>query len=299
MYKKFSLILFSVCFAVVGFAQTNSTPSSEGSNIQTFTPSALFEKGQFEVNTFTNLYRQTAIRDREGNTVSLNERQLFINSVWQFTYGVSDNKRFNIGLDVNVNHANYKPKGEGLNYTRTVVSAIGPRIKWNPFKSLPRFSLQSSLTFPIAKDLQGAESGRFVAWDKKTWWTQLFFDKNIGSQFQLFLEADVLLRFNDLNFEEDFFRTPVSAFFSYFPSQKLTFYTMLQHSPAFGKQGAISDFGQIRWFTQAGVGGKYQLSKRLQLELSYTNFFQSRADGAGQTFNLGLRYIKRQLSHSH
>lgn len=273
------------------FSQTDDTDG--GSNIQTFTPSALFGKGQFEVNKFTNIYRQTAIRDREGDKVNLNERQLFVNNLLQFTYGVSDKKRFNIGLDLNVHHANYKPDVEGTTYSRTVISSIGSRIKWSPIKSLPRFSVQSSFTFPIANDLQGEESGRFVAWDKKTWWTQFFFDRNIGSNFQLFLGADVLLRFDDLNFEQDFFRTPVSAFFSYFPSQKLTFYTQLQHSPAFGKQGTLSDFGQIRWFTQAGLGGKYQVTERLQFELSYTNFFQSRADGAGQTFNVGIRYIKR------
>ncbi|MGB0522347.1 MAG: hypothetical protein ACPGJS_05275 [Flammeovirgaceae bacterium] len=292
MMKKITLIFFSVCFSFVALAQTDDT-LNEGSNIQTYTPSALFGKGGFEINSFTNVYTQTAIRDREGNKVDINERQLFVTSLLQFTYGVSDKRRFNIGLDLNVNHAHYNPQGEGTSFNRTVISSIGPRIKWSPFAKIPRFSIQSSLTFPVASDLEGAESGRFVVWDKKTWWTQLFFDKNIGQHFQLFLGADLLMRFDDFNFEQDFFRTPVSAFISYFPSSKITFYGMVQHSPAFGKEGTLSDFGQIRWFTQAGVGGKYQLSDRLQFELSYTNFFQSRADGAGSTFNLGVRYIKR------
>lgn len=290
MFKKFTFLVIGIGMSFFGMAQTDD----EESNIQAFTPSALFGKGQFEINTFTNIYRQTAIRDRQGDNLDLNERQLFVNSLWQFTYGVSDSKRFNIGLDATFSHANYASLTEGgTDYTRSVLSTIGPRIKWTPFAKLPRLSIQSSFTFPVANDLEGSESGRFVVWDKKTWWTQLFFDRDIGQHWQLFLEADFLLRFDDLDFESDFFRTPVSAFISYFPSDKLTFYAMLQHSPAFGKEGTLSDFGQIRWFSQAGVGGKYQISQRLQAELSYTNFFQSRNDGAGQTFNLGIRYIKR------
>lgn len=293
MTKSFLCLLVGLFLVTTAHAQEEE-PDTKKSNIQTFTPSALFGKGQFEINTFTNVYRQSADRDREGNKRMLNERQLFVNSLWQFTYGVSDTKKFNIGLDVNVNHANYQPLNtNGATFTRTVLTSIGPRIKWSPLNNVPRFSIQSSFTFPLANNLQGNEGGRFVAWDKKTWWTQFFFDKNIGQHFQLFLEADFLLRFNELNFEEDFFRTPVSAFLSYFPSNRLTFYGLLQHSPAFGKMGNASDFGQVRWFTQAGLGSKYQLSQRIQLELSYTNFFQSRMDGAGQTFNVGVRYIKR------
>ena len=44
---------------------------------------------------------------------------------------------------------------------------------------------------------------------------------------------------------------------------------------------------------QAGIGGKYQVLSQLQLEASYTNFFSGHTQGAGATFNVGLRYISK------
>ena len=61
------------------------------------------------------------------------------------------------------------------------------------------------------------------------------------------------------------------------------------------------DFGSSRLyfergdgdFTQAGLGGKYQLFPQLQVEASYTNFIMGNTQGAGATFNIGVRYISK------
>ena len=81
----------------------NST--DQKSNIQVFTPSALFRKGQFEVNVFNNLYTQTQVRDGAGEEVGLGQRQTFVNTMIQFTYGVSKSARVNLGFDVYVSSA--------------------------------------------------------------------------------------------------------------------------------------------------------------------------------------------------
>ena len=43
---------------------------------------------------------------------------------------------------------------------------------------------------------------------------------------------------------------------------------------------------------QIGGGLKYQLTTNFSFELLYTNFVTASSGGAGQTFNLGLRFLK-------
>ncbi len=285
-------------------------PEKEMSNLQIFTPSALFTKGEFEVNVFNSIYSQRSIRNKDGELIDLGETQNFFTSMIMFTTGVSEKTRFNIGLDVFVSKARYTPGevsaldvfsgSDDASFNKTVVSYVAPRIKWVPFKKVPRLSIQSALWIPVNDQL---ESERFIAHDRYTWFTQVFFDKNLGDDFQIFLEADLLYRFaNSELHNHDFFRTPVSAFLSYFPTSNSTVYVFSQYSPRFettlevdntGEMEMIEEFGLSSWFTQFGVGGKYQITDAFGIELSYSNFALSRSEGAGHTLNFGIRYIQR------
>ncbi len=290
----------SVTFLLIIMTVGSLAAQNASSNLTTFTPSALLSQGQYEIQSFNNLYTQNSIRDATGSKVNLNQRQIFLTSMLMFSYGISPATKFNIGLDVNINRARYT-SGEGNalrifgsaegDYIKTVISSVAPRIKFNPISAIPRLSLQSSFSIPIGG---GLEMPRFAAHDRFNWLTQLFYDKSLGTDWQLFLELDFLYRFKNQKFQDNFFRTPASIFVSYFPLSKFTMYTMLQHSPAFGRLnvGEQSEFGRLRWFSQWGIGTKYQLTNQLGIELSYANFFASRNDGAGQTINLGLRFIK-------
>ena len=273
------------------------------SNITEFTPSALLKKGQFEINAFHSIYTQDELRDREGNRQSLGQRQTFLNGMYQFTTGVSDAGKVNIGLDVNVTRALYDLDGgspfkvfgaaDGRNYARTAVTSIGPRVKFNPFNSIPRLSLQSTFLFPVASDL---ETPQFLNHDRYTWFTQLFFDKSFGDKFQLFTEASFLYRINrNSTNSTNFFRLPLSVFFSYFPNQNLSFFGFAQYSPRFEEvsNGFDEQFGLSQRFTQLGIGTKIQLTERFGLEFSYGSFVNSRLDGAGNTINFAFRYLKR------
>lgn len=269
--------------------------SSSNSNVATYTPSALLRKGQFEIQFFNNLYTQNAwFNDQEERTV-LGVRGSWNTLIMTFNYGVSKSNRFNLGLDVNLRSTRNSPENESAigifkfehnSQNRTTISALGPKIKWNPFKSVPKLSLQSALWIPVAKELEGIP---WLDWQRYTSWTQFFFDKPIGSQFQLFTELDLLFRMPEigskLGLSQTVFSTPASVFFSYFPSQKSTLYTQIQYAPT------LSSFPS--YYTQVGIGGKYQLFSQLQVEASYTNFFAGHTQGAGATFNLGLRYISK------
>jgi len=269
------------------------------SNLQQFTPSVLLQKGQFEFNQFNSLYSQTKIRDRHGDDINLGERQSFLRNIFFVLYGISDTRRINIGIQTNIVTARYTSPDNSIlsifgneidDYKKTMLSSIGPIVKFTPFKNIGFLSIQSTLLFPISADL---ESPRFVDHDRISWITQLFFDKAIVEKIRVFLEAGLLYRFKKLESHENFFRIPLSTILSYFPSSEATIFASIQHSPAFGKVvgDTSSKFGQIRWFTALGLGAKYQISSSVGVELSYANFILSRADGAGSNINLGLRVI--------
>ncbi len=288
------LLIFKVVF--LNFAQDkNEINPNNKSNIQTYTPSILLKKKQFQIDIFNNIYTQTAFRNADGNKIKLTERQTFYTGFFQFTRGISNNARFNLGFDLYIASVNYNPfdKNSVDSYTRTALSHFALRIKINPIKNRPRFSIQSALLLPIAKNL---EMPRFLTHDRVSWWTQLFYDKYFN-KFQLFFELDFLYRFKSRNPNNSgknaFLRTPVSIFFSYFPSNNFTVYTFIQYSPLFRRldPSEESTFGKTQNFTQMGFGIKYQILEKLNIEISYTNFIESVNDGAGNTFNLGFKFI--------
>jgi len=291
--KKLVILLFSFISVTNSFGQ-------EESNLLKYTPSILFDKGEWETLAFFNLYTQTEVTDRSGDIQSLGQRQTFLNANFQFTYGVSKTGRFNIGLDLMVNRAVYdSDEGSPLkvisgsaDFSRTVVSAIGPRIRFVPFAKLSNLSIESSFLIPIAESM---ESPQFVAHDRYTWWTRLFYDYKITNKWRVFLESGLLYRFKANDSQVDFFRIPSSIFLSYFPSGKVSIYVFGQYAPRFETVANDIDeqFGLNSWFTQVGVGMKYQLLPSLGIEASYGNFIASRNDGAGYVINFGIRYIKR------
>ena len=212
-----------------------------------------------------------------------------------FNYGASKSARFNIGLDVNLRSVRNDAatsnaisifKYEQNNNNRTTISTIGPKIKWNPIKSIPKFSMQSTFWIPVAKNLQ---SNPWLDWQRYTSWTQFFYDKTFGTKYQVFTELAAWVRIPEIGSNEGLnntsLETPISVFFSYFPTGKSTIYTQLQYWPV------VSSLPN--YFAQAGIGGKYQLLKQLQIEASYTNFFAGINQGAGATFNFGLRFISK------
>ena len=50
-----------------------------------------------------------------------------------------------------------------------------------------------------------------------------------------------------------------------------------------------NDFSQE--YTQLGLGMKYQITKKINLETSYTNFVRGSDTGLGETINFGIRFL--------
>lgn len=286
---------------------------AQQSNLQVFTPSALFSAGEYEVNVFNSLYTQNQARGSDGEAFDLGSSQAFFNNQIQYTRGSRLFPKLNWGIEVNISTARYGAQDENgvFNFLRsesfssttfknTVIASIGPRVKFNVSPSIPRLSIQSTFLFPTSSKL---EDPSFINHDRYTWFTQVFFDQDLGQKFQVFLETDFLYRINRNSFNErNFFRTPLSGFLSYFPSSNTTIFVFAQYSPRFETVENETDkqFGLSQWFTQLGGGVKFQLSSKLGLEFSASDFIAGRggprpADlaGAGYVVNFGLRYIYR------
>ena len=255
--------------------------------------SSTIPKGGIEAKVFNNLYTQ-----QTGAIVGeLTDRATFFTTSVSFLYGL--NNRFNAGFDLRfrgVRNASLPDSPfkvlnfENTEAARSGITSFGPKVRFAPFISIPKLSVQSSYAFPIGDNLSGistpTETKPYIDWDGGTWWTQVFNDFSIGAKFALFTELDFLLE--DIGKDRlNRFSTPVTVIFSYFPVKNVTLYGLAGYTPYWQ-----DDFD---YFAQAGLGGKYQFSKQFEIELLYTYFtneYLQFIEGKAATFNIGFRYSR-------
>ncbi len=296
--------------------------SAQDFNIQSLTPSALLPTGTFEIKTFNNFYSQTHSFDADGSRVRIPGRNIFnddgsvratpdaiqesfLTSINQLTFGLSPN--VNIGLDIWVNSGLIADENDTrfniLEFqqtanSRTALSYIGPRIKFTPVASVPNFSIQSTLLIPVANNLQGIDSPQpFINHDAYVWLNQFFLDKKIGAKTLLFFNADLMWGINRnsevAERQSSRLAIPLRVFFNYFANDRLTLQIQNELTPVvqqFGPEGQRTSLNSHYW--NAGVAAKYQLVRsKLEIEASGTQFLVGRNTGAGNTINLGLRFV--------
>ena len=283
------IITAALCFTM--FAGIAQEDESEGSVIQTLTPSKLIGKGTFDIKWFNNLYSETESTFNEGTQ----PRQTFFTSTLEAYTGVGNSKRVNLGLilEARSNVINDRDALDVFSFdgesgtARSGLTSIAPSVKFVPFSTVNNFSIQSSFFIPLVDN--EVENGVFLDQKGFTWQNRFFYDYTFtGNKFQVFGELNSELHFGD---EDDSFAnnslslTP-GVFFSYFPSSKFTVLALAQHSQ---RIDLGNEFEQD--FTAIGGGAKYQLTDQLNLEALYTNFVRGNNTGLGQTFNLGLRAV--------
>ncbi|NQZ78240.1 MAG: hypothetical protein HRT61_19360 [Ekhidna sp.] len=264
-------------------------------NLQEYTPSILFKKGDWEFKTFQNLYTQSKSFDADGGKSSTGNTENFFTSINQLLYGVND--QINVGFDVWAKHSNTETPGLS---SQTAITGIGPKVKIAPFKKLPRLSLQSTLLFNLADTPEGDADSYFLETDATLWLNQVFFDLPLNEKSQLFFQQAFWYRFvNNGSFAaNNFLQTQTSVFYSYFPNSRWTVYGMTEYFPTHYNPDDAVESAELSfsYFVQSGVGLKYQLIPNLiELEALYTNFWiGSEGQGAGETINLGIRVIRQK-----
>jgi hypothetical protein len=270
--------------------ETGFSPSKQ-ENLQAYTPSTLLKPGQIEVKLFNNLYTQTAYFDTVSKKKDQNSRSTYFTGIINSLYGITPD--FNVGLDLYIKSVREGSESSspfalfkfssGTN-ARTALSQFGPKVKISPFKTFKKLTFQSTFLIPMVSDLDGSDSENspYLDVDGIQWWTQVFYDYSIDTEFLLYLESGLFFRFDSKS--EDFF-IPVKAFLNYYPSQEWTIYFPVEFT-SFWKELSISAH-----YAQLGFGGKYQLTSNFELEILYTKFIFGKSQGAGATYNLGIRFI--------
>ena len=282
---KLKLLVLACIISFVAQAQEN---------LQSYTPSALFDKGGWEFKSFQNLYTQTKAFDGRGSKVSTGRgSETFFTSINQLLYGV--NSKINIGADVWVKHVNLENPAFG---SRTAVVGFGPKLKITPFKGVKRLSIQSTFLFPLADRLEGGrnDADPFLHPDGSLWLNQVFYDLPINNKWQLFFQQAFWYNLVRNSFRaNNYLQTQTSAFVSFFPTSRWTLYGMTEYFPTHYNHQQQSGEVFFSYFLQSGIGSKYQLVPNvIELELLYTNFWKgSEGEGAGETVNLGIRVIRQ------
>ena len=288
--KKIIVILVLTVISYTGYSQEDQ--ENEGSVIQTYTPSKLLKKGQWDIKWFNNLYTQTKVANSNGDITKNLDRETFFTSSIDIFTGVSENSKINVGLlaELRSNVIGDRSALDIFSFdgergtARSGLTSIAPVIKFNPLKDVSNFTIQSAFHIPLISEESDAQ-GVFLDQTAYTFQNRFFYDYTLPSgNWQLFTELNTEYNFgDDESFANGTFVLAPGVFMSYFPSDKSTILGFVQHFQRLG------DFEQD--FTAVGFGGKYQLTKTLNLEALYSSFVRGSNSGIGESFNIGLRAL--------
>lgn len=285
MKKTITLLVFTaLSFSV--FSQDENLDSQK-SNIQTYTPSKLLSKGQWDIKWFNNLYTQTSNTDIDN----LPRENYFTSSFDVFT-GVSNSNKLNVGLlfEIRSNTISNRDaldvfKFDGNAQTaRSGLTSMAPVIKFNPLNNVSNFTIQTAFHIPLIEN--ESENGVYLDQTAFTFQNRFFYDYTFPEgDWQIFTELNTEYNFgDDMSFANNTFVLSPGVFMSYFPSQKFTVLGFLQHHERVG------DFNQN--FSAFGGGAKYQLTKVLNMEVLFSDIFRGKnSQGLGHSFNFGLRAL--------
>ncbi|PQJ30559.1 hypothetical protein BST92_00765 [Nonlabens arenilitoris] len=294
------LVLLALITGLATTAQEIMNDEPKGSVIQTLTPSKLIGKGQYDIKWFNNLYTQTRSTFSNGRE----DRQTFFTSTIEAYTGIGNDKRWNVGLILEA-RSNVVADRSALDVfsfdgeygtARSGLTSIAPSVKFVPFSRVNNFSIQSSLFIPLvdneSEDFAPINNNNGVFLDQNgfTWQNRFFYDYTFdGDKWQIFGELNSEFNFGDedKSFANNSLNLTPGVFLSYFPSSKFTVLALAQHSQ---RIDLGNNFTQD--FTAIGTGVKYQLTDELNIESLYTNFIRGNDTGLGQTFNIGLRFVK-------
>ncbi len=273
-------------------AQPNLPTAAEApQSLQSYTPSTLLSPGQLEIKQFNNVYTQTAFFDQEGNRQEDNYRSTYYTGILNILYGEAT--RVNIGMDMFFKSVRVDDRSSkfinvfrfaGEPSSRTALASVAPKLKVAPFSSVPRLAVQTALVIPVVSDLEGRNNNKpFLDYDALQWWTQIFYDYSLNTRWLIYLETGAFFRFESNRTD---FVTPMKFFLNFYPSQRWTLYLPLELTPTWKSGG-----GWASYYTQVGGGIKFLISSFVELEALYTVFPAGKNNGAGQTYNLGVRII--------
>ena len=194
--KKIIALLVFTAVTFLGFGQEKE--ETQGSVIQTYTPSKLLKSGQWDIKWFNNLYTETKdLFGPNGTKQDIPRNTFFTSTVDVFT-GVSANSKFNVGLllEFRSNAVGgrdaldvFKFDGEA-NSARSGFTSFAPAIKFNPIASVSNFTIQTAFHIPLVDN--ESENGVFLDQKGFIFQNKFFYDYSFsGGDWQLFSEFEM------------------------------------------------------------------------------------------------------------
>jgi hypothetical protein len=231
------LYLFMVLFLSHGlFAQNDSTLQtiqfdSEQPEIL-LSPSLsanLIGSNQWEINIFNTLITRnlenTRIQKRPFvdlyDTTITQNRSTRLENIIQIQHGIPGISRLNFGVDFYFSHVRgdsdissspFRVLGNNSETGTSIrnFSAIGPRIRWMPFRKLPELTVQGSVVFGVNDPVRRTTYGR----DRTQAMTQFTFYQRFRPWLYAFVQSDVSVFLRNDNFRNNTFSFPVFLFAS-------------------------------------------------------------------------------------
>lgn len=266
-------------------------------------PTKLYKKGGWELKIFNNYYTQSDNGFRSN----------FFSSFIQLQIG--SNKNINFGLDVKLRSVNQGNVGlfsalnfktelfnfdnDVLSFSRSGVSAIGPRIKYQPFKNKGHINFLHSVYFVPMNNTEGNFEFGYFDFQNIQVFNNVFIEKELSVKKRLFFDLgfhieNIKLGLSDTENHNMQIQIPVTAIYSYYPNPKATLYALANVAlkPVFTY--AEGSYQSVNWdgYAQLGIGAKYYITPFLELELLYTYFADRTPGRVANTFNIGLRFFK-------
>jgi hypothetical protein len=241
---------------------------------------------------YNNVYSQLQTFDETGNAIDLDERNSFLTSIAQITFG--NNRRLHFGLDVYFRASRTDGRDKGAfnvlrlenNQTNalTAFTHFGPKVIWKPIKSKPGFSIKSVFLVPLNSQPTASNSNLpFVDNSGNQLWVHFAYNAQISSSWYLYSELTSVHRFDRNASPPDDSFLPMKVFLSYYPKQAgLGLFTFFDYTPTISAPTAH--------YIQIGGGIKIYPFEFFEIELSGGKFIAGNNTGAGSSFNLGLGY---------
>ncbi|MEB2774056.1 hypothetical protein SYJ56_01990 [Algoriphagus sp. D3-2-R+10] len=189
----------------------------------------LIGSNQWEINIFNTLttrnienirIQKRPFVDLYDTTITQN-RFSYMENLIQIQHGIPGLSRLNFGVDFYFSHVrgdsdiNSSPFRVFGNNTETGstyrdFSAIGPRIRWIPFRKLPELTVQGSVVFGVNDSIRQTLYGR----DRTQTLTQFTFYQRFRPWLYAFAQTDVSVYLKNDNYRNNTFSFPVFLFAS-------------------------------------------------------------------------------------
>lgn len=189
----------------------------------------LIGKGDLEINYFSGLQSRELIADNlvfnfedfTQDTLRTQTQISNLDHILQLQFGLSDNFRLNAGIDLFYSHARFDADPNGSLFrlfssatpntaTWSGFSAIGPRVRWMPFPSIPELTVQTSLVFGLGSDENRAVFGR----RRTQALAQVVFYQQFGGRFTAFGQLDASYFFRSETQDFSSFSFPLFTYLS-------------------------------------------------------------------------------------